>query len=177
MLFQGSAKYPANDHFDDYLSRNNGRTNAFTADTVTIFYFDVDNKAFMDGLDIFSHFFIDAKLDPAAVEREIFAVNNEYQIDLQKNEWRFMELLKKLSNKENPYHRFNIGNYKTLKTIPESMNLSVYDELRTFYETHYSSEKITVCVVSNETLDQLEALVTEKFSFGKQHKCNINSRF
>jgi len=118
----------------------------------------------MDGLDIFSHFFIDAKLDPAAVEREIFAVNNEYQIDLQKNEWRFMELLKKLSNKENPYHRFNIGNYKTLKTIPESMNLSVYDELRTFYETHYSSEKITVCVVSNETLDQLEALVTEKFS-------------
>ena len=164
MLFQGSAKYPANDHFDDFLSRNNGMTNAFTADTVTIFYFDVDGKAFEDGLDIFSHFFIDARLDPAAVDREIYAVNNEYQIDLMKNDWRFMELLKKLANKENPYHRFTIGNYKTLKTIPESKNISLYAELRKFYETHYSSEKLTVTVISSQTLDELESLVTEKFS-------------
>lgn len=163
MLFQGSYKYPANDYFDDFLGRNNGQTNAFTTDQTTSFYFHVKNKAFQEGLDIFSHFFIDAKLDPSAVEREIYAVNNEYQIDLQKNDWRFIEILKKLANKENPFHRFSIGNYKTLKTIPQSMNISVYDELRKFYNTYYSSEQLTICIISNQTLDKMEQIAIEKF--------------
>lgn len=164
MLFQGSDKYPGNDFFDDFLSRNDGQTNAFTADHVTIFYFDVNNAAFDDSLDIFAHFFIDARLDPAAVEREIYAVNNEYQIDLQKNDWRFAELLKKLANKNSAYHRFSIGNIKTLKTLPESNNISVYEQLRKFYNTHYSSDKMQLCLVSNQTLDQMEENLRKTFA-------------
>ena len=164
MLFEGTEKYPSNDYFDDFLSRNDGGTNAFTGNEETTFYFDVENKAFNEGLEIFSHFFIDARLDPSAVEREIYAVNNEYQIDLQKNNWRFHELLHKLANKGHPFHRFNIGNYKTLKTIPESLNLSISDELKKFYNKHYSSKKMTICVISNQNLDELESLITLKFS-------------
>ena len=163
MLFQGSGKYPSNDYFDDYLSKSEGDTNAFTGDTTTTFYFQVQNKAIEEGLDIFAHFFIDARLDPSTVEREIYAVNSEYQMDLQKNEWRFIELLRKMSNKASPYHRFSIGNYKTLKLIPESMNLSLYDELRKFYNKYYSSDKMSLCVISNQTLDQLESSITQKF--------------
>lgn len=164
MLFQGSDKYPGNDFFDDFLSRNDGQTNAFTADHVTIFYFDVNNVAFDDSLDIFAHFFIDARLDPAAVEREIYAVNNEYQIDLQKNDWRFAELLKKLANKNSAYHRFSIGNIKTLKTLPESNNISVYEQLRKFYNSHYSADKMQLCLVSNQTLDQMEENLKKTFA-------------
>lgn len=165
MLFQGSAKYPGNSYFDDFLSRNDGETNAYTADQVTVFYFDINNGAFNDAVDIFSHLFIDARLDPAAVEREIYAVNNEYQNDLQKNDWRFQELLKKLANKESPYHRFSIGNIKTLKTIPASQNISVYDELKNFYNTHYSANKMQVCLISNQTLDEMESLIKNTFRY------------
>lgn len=164
MLFQGSGKYPGNEEFSDFLSRNNGETNAFTSDDSTVYYFKIENKAFQDGLDIFSHFFIDAKLDKDAVDKEINAVNNEYEIDLQKNEWRFMELLKKLARKENPFHRFTIGNLKTLKDIPNSMNISVYDELKKFYNSYYSSDKMNVCIISNESLDTLEEIANKKFS-------------
>jgi len=65
-------------------------------------------------LDIWSRFFIDPLLKKEQVEKEVNAVNNEYEQDLVSNSWRYIELIRRVANKDHPIHRFYIGNTKTL---------------------------------------------------------------
>lgn len=173
MLFEGSEKYPGS-YFSDFVSKYNGVSNAFTMDDSTTYYFKLANSGFADALDIFAHFFIDASLDPDMVDKEINAVNSEYEIDLQKNSWRFMELLRKLARKDSSYHRFSIGNIRTLKEIPSRKNISISDELRKFYESLYTPEKMQSTIISNLSLQEMEDLLTPIFSLVPQRQ-NINN--
>ena len=48
------------------------------------------------------------------VEKEVNAVNNEYEIASNTDDWKYDVLLKKLSDCNHPYSKFNIGNLETL---------------------------------------------------------------
>ena len=61
-------------------------------------------------LEIWSRFFIDPLFDPSSTQKEINAVNSEYENNLDSNAWRFLELLRKCSNPKHPFYNFVIGN-------------------------------------------------------------------
>ena len=46
MVFMGSKKYPAENEFDKFVTEHGGVNNAYTADEVTNFYFDITRKNF-----------------------------------------------------------------------------------------------------------------------------------
>ena len=170
MLFMGSKKYHNVSHFKDFISLNGGKTNAFTSDEYTKFYFTVNNAELDAGLEIFSRFFIDPLFDSTRVEKEILAVHNEYEMNLQKNIWRFFELLRRNSNSDHSFHRFTCGNLKTLKILPEQKHLKIQDEVVKFFENYYSSHKMKLVVIGNQNLDTLEKMVVDKFTQIKNKK-------
>ena len=69
LLFMGTEKYPSENDYDGFLSKNGGESNAFTDMDKTVYYFNVDNDAFESALDRFAQFFIASKFSEWSVER------------------------------------------------------------------------------------------------------------
>ncbi len=157
MLFIGTGKYPEVDSFQQYITANGGSSNAYTAQDHTNYFFGIQNSAFNEGLDRFGHFFIDPLLSPEYVEREKNAVHSEYQMQIKDDGWRGYMVSKLALNPEHPGSRFTIGSLKTLKG-------DVKADLMDFFAEHYSADQMGLVVLANQSLDELEALVTPLFN-------------
>ena len=70
------------------MANNGGYSNAFTSLVDTDYHFEVSNEAFSQGLDRFAQFFISPLLGDSQTEREMNAVNSEYNMSLQHDGWR-----------------------------------------------------------------------------------------
>ena len=92
MLFMGTEKYPSENEYADFISNNGGYNNAWTSLLDTNYHFDVSNEAFYDALDRFAQFFVSPLLGDSQTEREMNAVNSEYNMSLQHDAWRKFRL-------------------------------------------------------------------------------------
>ena len=157
MLFMGTKSYPDEDAYERMLEEYNGNYNAYTDDTRTVFYFDIQQNALTKILPLFAGFFTEPLMSKDAVAREMNAVHSEHEKNLQVDYWRIAELQAHLASKEHPFSKFGTGNLDTLKK-PKTV-----EALHEFYQKHYSSDKMTLCVLGNQSLDSLQALVKEYF--------------
>lgn len=112
MLFQGSKTYPQEGYFQKMIAEAGGSTNAYTRSEETNYYFKVNNERILEALQVFAHFFIDPLFDENMVDREINAVNSEYEIAVSGDAWKVTFLMQLLSRK--PVGRFTIGSTSTL---------------------------------------------------------------
>ena len=110
MLFIGSEKYPQIGYFDDLLASGGGYSNAYTEATNTNYYFEVTKGILLQALDSFAHFFIDPLFSEEAVSKEVNAVNSEYEIDVNSEDWKIVNLFSLIAKKDHPASRFSIGN-------------------------------------------------------------------
>ncbi|WP_417533025.1 insulinase family protein [Marinobacterium stanieri] len=161
MLFLGTEKYPEADSYQQFISSHGGNHNAFTAYENTNYFFDVDAQALPEALDRFSQFFIAPLFTPAYVDRERHAVHSEYQAKLRDDGRRLHEVAKQVMNPEHHYSRFMVGSLDTLSNGDDSQ---IRDELINFYERYYSANLMTLAVVGPQPVEELEALVRERFS-------------
>ncbi|CAG8531352.1 10171_t:CDS:10, partial [Cetraspora pellucida] len=85
--------------------------------------------------------------------------------------WRQFQLEKSLSNSNNPYSQFGIGNLESLKDVPSKAGLNVRTELLKFHDSYYSANLMKLVVlgrgnftIARQPLDKLNQWVVEKFS-------------
>ncbi|CAH8608782.1 unnamed protein product [Schistosoma haematobium] len=164
MVFMGSLKYPTENDFDAYLSQRGGTNNAWTGNEYTLFHFDVKRKHFASCLDKFANFFISPLLSKDSTDREINAVNSEFELAYTKDSSRLHYLIGHLSRKDSPYKLFGYGNCKSLREIPEQNGTDIYSLLNKHRKNFYSSDRMTLAVQSKHHLDDLEVLVRKIFS-------------
>ncbi|XP_056388223.1 nardilysin [Hyla sarda] len=164
MVFMGSEKYPDENGFDAFLKKHGGSDNASTDCERTIFQFDVQRKHFKEALDRWAQFFISPLMVSDAVDREVQAVDSEYELARPSDANRKEMLFGSLAKPQHPMGKFFWGNAQTLKYEPEANNIDTHSRLREFYRTYYSAHYMTLAVQSNETLDTLEEWVKEIFS-------------
>ncbi|XP_036410263.1 nardilysin-like [Megalops cyprinoides] len=164
MVFMGSEKYPAENGFDAFLKKHGGSDNASTDCERTIFQFDVQRKHFREALDRWAQFFICPLMIKDAIDREVEAVDSEYQLAKPSDSHRKEMLFGSLAKPGHPMGKFCWGNAQTLKHEPREKKIDTYKRLREFWEQHYSAHYMTLAVQSKESLDTLEEWVTEIFS-------------
>lgn len=164
MVFMGSEKYPSENGFDAFLKKHGGSDNASTDCERTIFQFDVQNKRFKEALDRWAQFFIYPLMIEDAVDREVEAVDSEYQLAKPSDSHRKEMLFGSLAKPDHPMSKFCWGNAQTLKTKPKEKDINVYKRLREFWKRYYSAHYMTLAVQSKEKLDTLEEWVREIFS-------------
>ena len=157
MLFLGTAKYPGVTDYGNYLQTNGGYNNAFTAGSHTNYLLEIRHEAFEGALDRLAQFFIAPLFTPEFTEREMNAVNSEYQKNLENDGWRQFQLHSSLYRPGHPANHFNIGDRQTLAG-------TTHDELMAFYRTHYSADRMALVVLGKASLDQLESWVRTSFS-------------
>uniref|UniRef100_A0A671P5M2 Nardilysin-like n=1 Tax=Sinocyclocheilus anshuiensis TaxID=1608454 RepID=A0A671P5M2_9TELE len=161
MVFMGSEKYPAENGFDAFLKKHGGSDNASTDCERTIFKFDVQRKYLREALDRWAQFFIGPLMIPDAVDREVEAVDSEYQMAQPLDSNRKEMLFGGLAKAGHPMSKFFWGNAQTLKNEPREKNIDTYERLREFWRRYYSAHYMTLAVQSKETLDNLEEWVRE----------------
>ncbi|KAL4858339.1 Insulin-degrading enzyme-like 1 [Chlorella vulgaris] len=164
MLFYSSEKYPEEDEYSKYVSEHGGHTNAYTSNESTNYHFDVNWDALEPALDRFAQFFIAPLISADGVEREAKAVDSEHGKNLNSDPWRKLQLWKATANPAHPFSRFSTGSYDTLITQPKAVGVDPHERVRLFHQQHYSAGVMRLAVVSRHSLDELEALVRDKFS-------------
>jgi len=140
-------QYPAENDYNDYLSKNNGMSNAYTGMDETVYFFDVHPPALPGALDRFAQFFIAPLFSNSCTEREILAVDSENKKNLQSDNWRMFQLEKSTSSKSHHYWRFGTGNKNTLWDGPRQEGRDVRAELIKWYNQYYSANVMKLAVV------------------------------
>ena len=157
LLFMGTEKYPSENEYEEYLSKNGGSSNAYTGGDKTVFYFDVDNDAFEGAMDRFAQFFICPKFNEGSVEREINAIDSEFSKNRFTDSWRMLHLFKSELVKGCSFNKFSTGNKETLN------HPDIRDRLLKMYKKYYSSEIMNLVMYSKLSLDKLIKLFDELF--------------
>ncbi|MEQ2285792.1 hypothetical protein AMECASPLE_035528 [Ameca splendens] len=109
VVFMGSEKYPAENDFDAFLKKHGGSDNASTDCERTIFQFDVHKKYFREALDRWAQFFICPLMIEDAVDREVEAVDSEYQLARPSDSHRKEMLFGSLAKPGHPMGKFCWG--------------------------------------------------------------------
>uniref|UniRef100_A0A673XY05 Nardilysin b (N-arginine dibasic convertase) n=1 Tax=Salmo trutta TaxID=8032 RepID=A0A673XY05_SALTR len=109
MVFMGSEKYPAENGFDAFLKKHGGSDNASTDCERTIFQFDVQRKYFREALDRWAQFFICPLMIEDAIDREVEAVDSEYQLARPSDSHRKEMLFGSLARPKHPMGKFCWG--------------------------------------------------------------------
>ncbi|KAM3418074.1 hypothetical protein BST61_g6279 [Cercospora zeina] len=189
LLFMGTEKYPGENDYNSYLTKYGGMSNAFTAGTDTNYYFELSASSTSNSprssastsrtsllsvpkgqaplygaLDRFAQFFIKPLFREDCLERELRAVDSENKKNLQADNWRMMQLAKSTAAKQHPYHLFSTGNYKILHDDPIARGVKIRDEFIKFYQKNYSANRMKLCVLGREGLDELQQWTEELFS-------------
>ncbi|CAK67395.1 unnamed protein product (macronuclear) [Paramecium tetraurelia] len=163
MLFMGTDKYPKENEYQQYISKNAGSTNAFTSELNTNFFFSVGNQALEGALDRFAQFFISPLFSDSCTEREMKAVDSEYNMNLQNDFWRKFQLFHNASLPGSQYNKFMIGNLKTLQFEDTRARL------QEFHKRYYSSNVMKLVIYGSQPIETLEGWAQTYFE-GIQNK-------
>ena len=163
MLFLGTEPFPEADAYQGYISRHGGVHNAFTAPQDTNYFFDIEPDALEGALDRFSQFFISPLFNADQLESERNIVHSEYMARIRDDGRRENDVLNQLLNPENPTTSFSVGSRETLGDRPEG-EPSLRERVIDFYERYYDANVMHLAVVAPQSLEDLEALVVERFA-------------
>ena len=102
-------KFPDEIEYRQFISGNGGHNNAYTNLEQTNFFFDVSTDHLSEALDMFAQFFIDPLMTESATEREMNAVDAEFQKNRDLDGRRIYHLQRMLTNPDHDYNRFSTG--------------------------------------------------------------------
>ncbi|CAH9135246.1 unnamed protein product [Cuscuta epithymum] len=163
MLFMGSTEFPDENEYDSYLSKHGGSSNAYTETEHTCYHFDVKGEFFYGALKRFSQFFVSPLVKTEAMEREVLAVDSEFNQVLQNDLCRLQQLQCHTSAPDHPFNRFCWGNKKSLADAMEK-GVNLREQIFKLYNDNYYGKKMKLVIIGGETLDVLESWVLELFS-------------
>lgn len=160
MIFMGSEKFPKENEFDEFVSTNGGSDNALTECEYTMFYFDIVEEHLAGAIERFAQLFVSPLMLKDSMEREMQAVESEFQNNLNDDDTRIMQLCASIAN--GPISTFTWGNLKTLKE--GISNDKLYSAVHDFRRKHYLANRMHLCVESSLSLDDLQKLVETNFA-------------
>lgn len=159
MIFMGSKKYPKENWYDTVINRHGGSNNAETDAEETCFYFDVPLPGLDATLDVFSNLFYEPLFLEDTIDRELSAIDSEFDQARQSNDVRCDAVLAQFLR--GPAAKFNYGNRESLTKV----SLPVLQKrAREFWQEHYKAEFMYLAVQAKLSLDELEALVEKHFA-------------
>uniref|UniRef100_A0A6N2MFF6 Peptidase M16 N-terminal domain-containing protein n=1 Tax=Salix viminalis TaxID=40686 RepID=A0A6N2MFF6_SALVM len=163
MLFMGSEEFPDENEYDSYLSKHGGSSNAYTEAEHTCYHFEVKREFLKGALRRFSQFFVSPLVKSEAMEREVLAVDSEFNQVLQSDACRLQQLQCHTSGPGHPFNRFSWGNKKSLVDAMEK-GINLREHILKLYREYYHGGLMKLVVIGGEPLDVLESWVTELFT-------------
>ncbi|KAK6234506.1 hypothetical protein SCA6_009843 [Theobroma cacao] len=162
MLFMGSTEFPDENEYDSYLSKHGGSSNAYTEAEHSCYHFEVEREFLKGALRRFSQFFISPLVKLEAMEREVLAVDSEFNQALQNDSFRLQQLQCHTSEHGHPFNTFSWGNKKSLVDAVEK-GIDLRKQILELYKDYYHGGLMKLVVIGGEPLDLLQQWVVELF--------------
>lgn len=148
--------------FEDWLSDQEGASNAFTAYDTVCFHFSSPEAAFPEALERFAGLFLQQYVesvcrDEKTLEREIRRVNSE--LDFDDAYTQALCLTQDFVNPEHPYAHFARGDLNTLERLPKEAGVDVGARLIDFFRKQYQPSEAVLVIVGPEEIGALERWV------------------
>ncbi|XP_016452343.2 nardilysin-like isoform X3 [Nicotiana tabacum] len=150
-----------------YLSKRGGCSNAYTETEHTCYHFEVKRDCLKGALRRFSQFFVSPLVKAEAMEREVQAVDSEFNQVLQNDSCRLQQLQCHTSTPGHPFNRFFWGNKKSLADAVER-GVNLREQILKLYHDNYHGGSMKLVIIGGESLDILESWVLELFSSVKK---------
>lgn len=106
MLFLGSEKFPTEDEFAKLIQSNGGETNATTSFSETTYSFDIIEDEFENAFEQFAAMATAPILSRDGVDREVNAVESEFQKSFIEDGIRLFHFFGKFVENEHPANLF-----------------------------------------------------------------------
>jgi len=146
--------------FLEYIHENDGTTNAYTACNHTCYFYKINKDKANESIVKFSEYFVKPLFKE--VEKEITIVDSEHEKNKKDDRWRINEIIKKLFYSDHGASRFGTGTKDTLKDC----------DVNRFFNNYYSSDLMTLFIISNERNDDIIRKSFNKFSI--KDKISLN---
>lgn len=157
LFFGGSKKHSETNYLRNLIQKNNGSMNASTYNEKTIFYYDIENGALAESLEVFGSQIAEPLFDAEFVKKEVESIDSEHKLDIDNDGWKILQLSMSIADEHHPRNIFTGGNRDTLQSIDEKI-------IGKFYETFYSANLMKLVVLSNLPISELEHQVRSSFS-------------
>ncbi|KAK4699534.1 insulysin, partial [Phenoliferia sp. Uapishka_3] len=169
MLFLGTEGFPSESAYKLYLSQHSGSANAFTSLNETNYHLSIHPSAVLGTEGILarhSQFFISPLFLASCTERELKAVDSEFRRNLMLDSRRLFQLGKETSSRAAGavYWKFGTGSRETLWDEPIAKGVDVRARLLLWFAEEYSANRMKLCVLSTQSLDELEDEVIRHYS-------------
>ncbi|THU96371.1 hypothetical protein K435DRAFT_664679, partial [Dendrothele bispora CBS 962.96] len=164
LLFMGTEQFPKENEYSEFLSKNNGASNAYTSTSNTNYYFSVATAQLPGALARFAGFFHCPLFAPSCTSRELNAVDSEHKKNHQSDLWRIFQVSKHLSKDGHPWRKFGSGNRESLSKAAKDLKAKQKLPLIEWWSKEYCASRMHLCVLGKESLDELEELVSTLFS-------------
>ncbi len=164
-IFKGSDRVGVG-VFDRAIEYNGGNSNAATSHDYAHFYLTTAAPYLKDTLPLLADILLQPSIAPAEFEREKDVIIEEILASQDDPDGVGYEILCQMMFQKHPYGRSILGEANSiLQYSPEMM--------RSFHQTHYQPENITVAIVGGLEAEQAIELVTQSFSQFNNHsvKC------
>jgi len=161
LLFTGSKNFPEDHQIEKIVNKFNGEQNGVTKAFTTSYMFRIDNN----GLEEFIPALVDAVKEPTFtienIKKEINNVNSEISMRMTYNKsLAYYKLLKAIGNPESKIYSDGFANIDSAKWNLEDLR----EQIVNFHSTYYSSNIMTLTVLSEIPVDELRALIETYFS-------------
>lgn len=160
MILMGSKHFPETNSLDNFLTKNGGYNNAYTASDRTVYYLEVNHNAFDEAVTRFADTIAQPLLLEKNAKKEINAVNAEMVRAKSSDGVLSREVSLATANPAHPMTKFAVGNHITLSDKPDS---KLQDELVKFYQQYYSANIMKAVLYSNQPIEKLAKLAEKHF--------------
>ncbi|KAJ7085711.1 Metalloenzyme, LuxS/M16 peptidase-like protein [Mycena belliarum] len=178
LLFMGTEEFPRENEYSEFLAKNNGGSNAYTSTSNTNYHFNVATGALAQALARFAGFFHSPLFAPSCTSRELNAVDSEHKKNHQADMWRIFQLSKHLSVEGHPWRKFGSGNRESLSEAAKNLKAKgrldtqngflalspIPSRLSSPAPSEYCASRMRLCVLGNNSLDELAVLASKLFS-------------
>ena len=156
MLVLASRRYPDIDGYESFITNNGGTVGADFSNLTSIYYFGVNTANFPEALDRLAAFFDSPLYGEDYLPRELDELQREFELERNAADARKEAILRAAMNPSHPASRYSAGNLASLRGLRLS-------DVVAFYESHYSSDAMTLAVVDSRPLDEILDLVYRMF--------------
>lgn len=161
MLFNGSKSFPEADSLNQFLSPHGGSVNAWTGTEFSNYHFDVVHSKLAEGLTQFADMLFNPLFTEQAIQKEINAIDAEFKLKIHDDLRRLYQVHKETCNPRHPFSQFSVGN---LQTFSEHAIKDIQLALKSLHKKHYVPNNIALCVISAQTIENLQSQVEASFS-------------
>lgn len=153
-LLLGTKRYPKLGEFCKFFIQNAGQLSSKIGSNETRIHFSIDPSHLEESLDRLADVLINPEFSEEQIDRAVEVVQSEPTVKSSVN--RRSEIQSHLVDAAHPVNR---GNDLTLRESLKAKGLNIRNQLIKFHEENYIAPKMTLCIVSQKPLDQLEQMI------------------